>query len=149
MTLEATVFKPPGNGPFSVLVFNHGKDTNPDASNQERARPWTIAREFVMRGYVVVAPNRKGFSGSDGSYILRNCDVTADGLRQANDVRAAVVYMLKQPYADIVRIFISGASQGGLVTIAYGTRPDTGVRGLINFNGGSRQVNAKTGVKIF
>ena len=137
------MFKPPGNGPFPVLIFNHGKDTNPDAYKQERAHPWTIARKFVMRGYVVIAPSRRGFSGSDGSYILRNCDVTADGLRQANDVRAAVVYMLKQPYVDVSRILISGSSQGGLITIAYGTRPDAGVRGLINFNGGSRQVKCQ------
>jgi dienelactone hydrolase len=141
MTLEVTVFRPPGNGPFPVLVFNHGKGTtNRDAYKQERARPWTIVREFVMRGYVVVAPNRKGFSGSSGSYILRNCDVTADGLRQADDVRATVAYMLKQPYVDGSRIIISGGSQGGLITIAYGKHPDKGVRGLINFSGGSRQV---------
>lgn len=143
MTLETTIFKPPGNGPFPVLVVNHGKQTNPDASAQERFRPWTIAREFVRRGYIVVAPNRRGFAGSDGTYILRNCDVAADGLRQAADVRSTVAYMLEQPYVDAHRILIAGGSQGGLVTIAYGMHPDAGVRGLINFNGGSRQVKCE------
>jgi dienelactone hydrolase len=88
----------------------------------------------------VVAPNRQGFAGSDGKYALHDCNVTADGLRQADDVRATVAYILKKPYVDVSRILISGASQGGLITIAYGTNPDAGVRGLINFNGGSRQV---------
>jgi dienelactone hydrolase len=143
MTLETTIFKPPGNGPFPVLVVNHGKQTNPDASAQERFRPRTVAREFVRRGYIVVAPNRRGFAGSDGTYILRNCNVAADGLRQAEDVRSTVAYILEQSYVDIHRILISGGSQGGLVTIAYGTHPDTGVRGLINFNGGSRQVKCQ------
>jgi dienelactone hydrolase len=140
MTLEATIFRPTGNGPFPVLVFNHGKQTEPDAHKQGRIRAWTEAREFVMRGYVVVAPNRQGFAGSDGTYSLHDCNVTADGLRQVDDVRATVAYMRKQPYVDGNRILVSGASQGGLITIAYGTNPDAGVRGLINFNGGSRQV---------
>jgi dienelactone hydrolase len=143
MTLEATIFKPPGTGPFPLLVFNHGKDSEPDAHKQERSRPWVIIREFVTRGYVVVAPNRQGFSRSDGKYALRDCNVTADGLRQIEDVRATVSYMFTQPYVDASRILISGASQGGLISIAYGTRPDSGVRALINFNGGSRQVGCQ------
>jgi dienelactone hydrolase len=143
MNLEATIFKPPGNGPFPVMVVNHGKQTNPDASAQERFRPLTVVREFLIRGYVVIAPNRRGFAGSDGSYILRNCDVAADGLRQAEDVHSTVAYILQQPYVDAHRILIAGGSQGGLVTIAYGTHPDAGVRGLINFNGGSRQVKCE------
>lgn len=143
MTLEATIFKPSGNGQFPVLVVNHGKQTNPDASAQKRFRPLTVVREFLLRGYVVVAPNRRGFAGSDGRYILNDCDVAADGLRQADDVHSTVAYMLGQHYVDARRILIAGGSQGGLISIAYGTHPDAGVKGLINFNGGSRQVKCE------
>ena len=65
--LEATLFKPNGPGPFPLVVFNHGKNTG-DLHLQPRSRPVAFAREFVRRGYAVIAPNRQGFAGSGGTY---------------------------------------------------------------------------------
>ena len=66
--LETTVFKPPGAGPFPVVIINHGKSAgNPKFQNRAR-NVWT-AREFVMRGFMVLLPNRQGFSKSTGAYI--------------------------------------------------------------------------------
>ncbi|MGU7781277.1 dienelactone hydrolase family protein [Burkholderia sp. PU8-34] len=138
VTLEATLFKPDGPGPFPLVVFNHGKNPG-DLHEQPRSRPLAFAREFVRRGYAVIAPNRQGFAGSGGTYQQEGCDVGKNGLAQAADVDATVRYMAHQPYIDASRIVVAGTSHGGLASIAYGTEAASGVRGIINFSGGLRQ----------
>lgn len=141
VTLQTTVFKPDGAGPFPMIVFNHGKLPG-DPHSQARSRPLALAREFVRHGYVVVVPNRRGFANSGGKYAGNGCNVKANGYAQADDVAAAVAYMSEQSYVDQSHIVVAGASHGGLTTIAYGARDAVGapgVRGLINFSGGLRQ----------
>lgn len=139
ITLETTIFKPDGPGPFPMVIFNHGKMPG-DPHAQARSRPLAFAREFVRRGYVVVAPNREGFAGSGGTYRQEGCDVEKNGVAQADDVAATIAYMSKQSYVDAAHIIVAGTSHGGLATIAYGaTAAAPGVRGLINFSGGLRQ----------
>jgi len=136
--LEATLFKPDGPGPFPLVVFNHGKNTG-DLHLQPRSRPLAFAREFVRRGYAVIAPNRQGFAGSGGTYQQEGCNVRKNGLAQAADVAATVRYMSRQSYVDASRIVVAGTSHGGLASVAYGTEAAPGVRGIINFSGGLRQ----------
>ncbi|RQH09801.1 dienelactone hydrolase family protein [Paraburkholderia dinghuensis] len=138
VTLETTIYRPDGPGPFPMVVFNHGKILG-DPRSQSRSDPVSFAREFVRRGYVVVAPNRRGFAGSGGAYEQDGCDVASNGLGQAADVAATIDYMSKQPYVDADHIAVAGTSHGGLATIAYGTQAAHGVRALINFSGGLRQ----------
>jgi dienelactone hydrolase len=141
ISLETTVFKPDGAGPFPMVVFNHGKLPG-DSHAQPRNRPVALAREFVRHGYVVVVPNRRGFAGSGGQYAGHGCNVEANGFAQAQDVAATVDYMSAQSYVDKTHIVVAGTSHGGLTTIAYGAKDAVsapGVRGLINFSGGLRQ----------
>jgi dienelactone hydrolase len=138
VTLETTVYRPEGPGPFPMVVFNHGK-IHGDPRTQTRSDPMSFAREFVRRGYVVVAPNRQGFADSGGTYVQDGCDVTRNGLSQAADVSTTIDYMSKQSYVDAQHIIVAGTSHGGLATIAYGTDAAPGVRALINFSGGLRQ----------
>lgn len=138
VTLETTVYRPDGPGPFPMVVFNHGKIPG-DPRLQTRSDPLSFAREFVRRGYVVVAPNRQGFADSGGTYQQDGCDVASNGLGQASDVAATVAYMSKQSYVDPNQIVVAGTSHGGLATMAYGTEAAKGVRALINFSGGLRQ----------
>ncbi len=136
--LETTIFKPDGNGPFPLAVINHGKEFG-NPRWQPRARYVVAARELVHRGYVVMVPMRGGFSRSSGSYVSGGCNVAGNGLTQAADVRAALDYAVGQAYVDRQRIVIIGQSHGGLTTMALGTSPYPGVRGLVNFAGGLRQ----------
>ncbi|KVK84704.1 hypothetical protein WS91_04310 [Burkholderia sp. MSMB1498] len=138
ITLEATVFKPDGPGPFPLVVFNHGKNPG-DLRAQPRSRPLSFAREFVRRGYAVVAPNREGFAGSGGAYAQEGCDVERNGVAQARDVAATIGYMSRLPYVDAKHVVVAGTSHGGLVSLAYGAEAARGVRGIINFSGGLRQ----------
>lgn len=135
ITLQTTIFKPPGDGPFPVLFMNHGKDGG-DAHRQARARYPVISREFVKRGYAVVIPMRMGFADSGGSYVNSHCQARENGEDQASSLYFAMAYVMKQPWADQQHVVIGGQSHGGLTAIAAGSHNISGVRGVINFAGG-------------
>jgi dienelactone hydrolase len=136
--LELTIFRPPGDGPFPVVVINHGRDSG-NAKFQQRYRPLLAAREFVRRGYVVAVPMRQGFSKSGGYEISGGCNVGSNGLEQARSVRRALAWLGQQPWADVSRNVVMGQSHGGFTTLAYGTGPHAGTRLLVNFARGLRQ----------
>src|SRR5262249_884149 len=70
--LETTIFKPDGEGPFPLVVINHGKASG-NPYFQPRYRPLVAARQFVDRGYLVAVPMRQGFSKSGGGYVNPGC----------------------------------------------------------------------------
>ena len=135
--LETTVFRPPGAGPFPLLVMNHGKQSG-DPRQQGRDRFYYMSREFVRRGYAVMVPMRTGFSRSGGDYADYGCDMAGNGYLQAMDLRAAIRYARSQSWVDGSRIIVAGQSYGGLATLAAGAGALPGVRGLLNFAGGLR-----------
>ncbi len=136
--LETTIYKPEGNGPFPLVVINHGKAPG-DPRFQERYRPALAARYFLQRGYAVAVPMRQGFSKSTGSYIGGGCNIESNGKVQAEDVKTVLDYVLTLGWADKDRILVVGQSHGGWTTLAFGTLNYPGVRGLVNFAGGLRQ----------
>jgi len=135
--LQTTVFRPNGDGPFPLIIINHGKDPGAP-SQQARDRFYHMATAFVKRGYAVMVPMRQGFAASTGRYIDHGCDMRANGYTQADDVRATLDFAREQPWIDATHIVVAGQSYGGLATMAIGTEDLPGVRGLINFAGGLR-----------
>ncbi len=136
--LETTLYKPDGNGPFPVVVINHGK-AHGDTRFQSRFRPAVAVRYFMHRGYAVVVPMRQGFSKSGGSYISGGCNIESNGRVQAEDVKAVLDHVATQPWADRERMLVVGQSHGGWTTLAFGARNYPGVKGIVNFAGGLRQ----------
>lgn len=136
-TLETTIFRPPGAGPFPLVVMNHGKQPG-DPRMQPRDRFYYMSREFVRRGYAVMVPMRTGFSRSSGDYMDYGCNMTSNGYLQATDLRATIAYARSQDWVDGDRILMAGQSYGGLATLAAGAGALPGVRGLLNFAGGLR-----------
>ncbi|ATF92607.1 dienelactone hydrolase family protein [Cedecea neteri] len=135
--LETTLYKPPGNGPFPLLLMNHGKNPG-NARTQPRSRHLEIASVFVHRGFVVAIPMREGFAASGGLYPKDGCDIRRHAFDEAKGAAAALNELVKLPYVDRSRILIAGQSDGGLVTMALSTRQIPGVLGMINFSGGLR-----------
>lgn len=133
--LETTVFKPKGDGPFPLVVINHGKSWG-NPYFQPRARYISASEIFVKWGYLVALPNRQGFSKSSGGYIEPGCNITSNGFMQAEDIRYALDALTKRPDVDAANILVVGQSHGGLSTMALGTFNYPGVKGLINFAGG-------------
>ena len=139
LTLETTVYKPPGDGPFPLVIINHGKASGPPGL-QARYQPVSAARYFVERNYVVFVPMRSGFSKSTGSYVGGGCNIESNGLVQAEDVATTLAYAHTLPYVDNSRSLIVGQSHGGWTALAYGAiNADPSVKGVVNFAGGLRQ----------
>ena len=135
---KTTIFKPDGDGPFPLVVINHGKAAG-NPVFQERARFLVVTREFVRRGYVVALPMRNGFSKSGGIHILpEGCNIASNGEMQADSVAAVLKWLSGQPFVDKDRVVVIGQSHGGLTTMALGALNLPGVRGLVNFAGGLR-----------
>ena len=106
--LETTIFKPDGAGPFPLVIVNHGSTGFP--RQQWRDRPLSIARYFLERGYMVAAPMRQGFSKSTGTFDYRGCDVRAEALAHAQDIRAALVALAARPDVDAKHVLLVGHS---------------------------------------
>lgn len=139
--LETTIYKPPGEGPFPLVVINHGKSAGPPGL-QSRYRPGWAVRFFIERGYITFVPMRTGFSKSTGSYVGGDCNVESNGLVQAEDIAATVSFAHTLNFVDTSRSLIVGQSHGGWATLAYGaSNPDSSVKGLVNFAGGLSQPN--------
>lgn len=141
--LETTLYKPVGEGPFPLVLLNHGKSKgNPKL--QLRYRPQSAIAYFLQRGYVVMMPMRQGFANSGGKFSYSKCEPGANGLDQAQDIKTALDYASSQPYIDKNNILLVGQSHGGLSTLAAGTLNYPGVKGLINFAGGLREISCST-----
>ena len=139
--LETTIYRPEGPGPFPLVVINHGKAPNITPGRQPRARFANASREFLSRGFVVAIPMRQGFSKSTGAYRGEGCEIEVNGRTQADDIEGALDYLVKQSYVDATKIVVMGQSHGGLTTMAFGMRAYPGVRALVNFAGGLKNLS--------
>jgi len=148
--LEVVIDKPPGDGPFPLLVVNHGSTgagTNPALFIQTFSNP-AFAEMFVKKGYMVAFPQRRGRGKSEGLYdegfnVDRNQGYTCDSKqslpgadRALTDIAAAVEVLRQRP--DVARepILMAGISRGGILSIAYAGMHPREVAGVINFVGG-------------
>lgn len=136
--LETTLYRPPGDGPFPLVIFNHGKAAG-DPRLQQRSRFVWPAREFVARGYAVALPMRQGFAGSGGRYPNAGCNIAANGRLSVQDVRTTIAYFERRADIDARRVVLVGQSAGGLVALAAASQNLPQVVGVVNFAGGLRQ----------
>lgn len=138
-SLETTIYRPAGPGPFPLVVINHGKAYG-DARDEPRYRAYVASREFLRHGYMVALPMRIGFSKSSGSYTQFGCDAAKDGYKQAESIASAVNYLLTRRDVKNDAVIVVGQSYGGFSTVAYGaTQPPPNVKAIINFSGGLRK----------
>ncbi|MBI2770334.1 MAG: prolyl oligopeptidase family serine peptidase [Burkholderiales bacterium] len=135
--LETTIYRPDGDGPFPVAVINHARHSG-EPKDQERFRPATAARYFLQRGYAVVVPMRQGLSRSGGWYVGRGCDVERNARSQAEDVAGVLTALSTSSWFDKSRIVTVGHSHGGVTSLALGAAAYPGLRGVVNFAGGTR-----------
>ena len=140
-TLVVTVLKPDGPGPFPLAVMNHGTNGALPPAQQPRYVRTFSAWYFLSRGYEVALPMMRGYAGSSGQAVLHNCDAAAMGLDDANDIRAVIDYMARQPGVDSSRVVVAGQSFGGWNTLAVGSLDIPNVKAIVNFVGGLQAPN--------
>jgi dienelactone hydrolase len=140
--MRASVFRPPGEGPFPLAVIGHGSMSNPE----ERIRLalpilFTLTRWLVGEGYAVVVPERRGHGGTGGPYAEHNspCEnpnFVRSGLETARDLRAAVQFMRRQPFVSSAPALVVGQSAGGFGGLALAAGDTAGIGAVVNFAGG-------------
>jgi dienelactone hydrolase len=141
--MRTELFRPPGDGPFPLVVINHGTTGNA----LQRARlPQPVyldlARYFVGRGYAVAVPQRPGHGATGGPYLesngngCQNADYFASGHRTADIIATAIAFMIRQPFVKPTGVIVVGQSAGGWGALALASRNPPEVRAVINFAGG-------------
>lgn len=141
---DARITKPVGDGPFPLVVLNHG--TPRDAQERAQTDVNTYfkyqSEYFAKRGYAVIFVVRRGFGNSIAPYAENQAfangtrNYTQSGLEAAKDIKAAIDYMKDKTYVDGKQIILVGQSTGGHSVIATGSLGILGVIGIINFAGG-------------
>jgi invasion protein IalB/dienelactone hydrolase len=145
----AYLVRPVGDGPFPLVVMNHGISLD---ANQRSMFPMVEYRDaafwFARRGYVVISPIRYGASGLDdkdrGLYgavfaHVGSCDnpnFRGPGLAIATLDEWVIDYMSKKKMIQPGKVVVVGQSGGGWGSIALGSRNPSSVRAIITFAAG-------------
>ena len=141
--LPITVYRPAGEGPFPLVVFNHGRSVAAKRATQGRSRPEALARYLVAKGFVVLVPTRIGYWQSYGDFdpesngSCSGMQVEPMSLAASDQVLATVEFARSLPYVDASRWIVAGQSVGGLTAVATVGRAPAGLLGGINFSGGA------------
>ena len=138
-TIVITSFRPPGAGPFPWIVLSHGSATTAEANRaMGRYRPLPAIREWVRRGYAVVAPVRRGYGASGGHFgdAYGSCarpDFRRAGEGAALDLLATVAWAKTEPDLDGKRWLLVGQSAGGFASIYTASKHPDGLVAVLAF----------------
>ncbi|MBX3655768.1 MAG: dipeptidyl aminopeptidase [Ramlibacter sp.] len=148
--VTAHLYKPPGEGPFPLVIYSHGRA----GSRVDRARlrypvPVGHGNYWLRKGVALVAPVRPGYGDTGGAdaedsgarWRDAECYSDPDFMHTATQARRTVVatyeWAVHQPWVRKDRLLIEGQSVGGLATVATAALNLAGVVGTVNFSGGS------------
>jgi len=139
--LSIMLRRPSGQGPFPLVVINHGSP--PSAQDRPKVNPVysVIGDWFLGRGYAVALPVRRGYGVVGGSWDegFGDCDrpdFVKGGTETAREIEAALATLLTSSGIAKQGVVVVGQSAGGWGTIALASRPHPEIAGLINFAGG-------------
>ena len=137
LRIQAYLYRPQGDGPFPVVIYNHGSR---DGRERESVPFQYIGRMLTRAGYVVLVPERRGYGKSDGMIWWQEVSTPSQvpGRLQAetDDVLAALPYLQTLAYVDTKRMAIMGWSFGGIVTILAVSRSNA-FRAAVDQAGGA------------
>lgn len=110
--IPAFVYRPPGSGPFPVIVSIHG---GPEGQYRPSFRS-TVQMWISELGAAVIAPNVRGSSGYGRDYVrLDNGFGREDSVK---DIGALLDWIATQPDLDASRVAVYGGSYGGYMVLA-------------------------------
>ena len=141
--IPVTVFRPRGDGPFPLVIMNHGRAVESRRAQQGRQRYEDLSRYLVGKGFVVLLPTRVGYAETysdfdpeaTGSCSARRPGPMADAVYA--QVMATLAFAKTLPFVDASRWIVAGQSAGGLTAVVTVGHAPPGLIAGINFAGGS------------
>jgi dienelactone hydrolase len=140
--MRTTVYRPPGTGPFPLLVMNHGTTQNAERRRLMALPAFaTLAQWFVQRGFAVALPQRPGHGETGGVYRedqggCEEADFAGAGRGAAESIAAAIDYLAAQRFVRRTGVVVAGQSAGGWAALALASRAPAGLAAVIDFAGG-------------
>lgn len=107
LTITGIMQSPPGDGPFPVIILNHGYHDR--ESYWSGSGTWMAAEYLNERGYLTIAPDYRTWGGSDWGPSLFHTGLVADVLNLLGSLATI-------PQADPSRVGMWGHSMGGGIT---------------------------------
>lgn len=138
LCISASVMRPPGRGPFPVVVWNHNSRIRiTDGGFEDETQNPTVPDDAPAypgvkeNGWLWFFPEGRGYAGSEGTRPLSLAPggppAIVDYLgRRADDALAGIDWLLEREDVRRDRLVMAGASHGGMVTLlAAARRPAT------------------------
>src|SRR5262249_28114183 len=128
LRIQAYLYRPPGNGPFPLVIYNHGSREN----KERESWPFSyVGRLLLQSRYAVLVPERRGYGRSDGltyseevhqgigrhDLAVESPNFVGRLQAESDDVLAALDFIRTLPFVDRSRLGIMGWSFGGIVTM--------------------------------
>ena len=146
----AHLYKPPGDGPFPLVIYSHGRAGN-RLDRVKMQSPMAIGHGnyWLRKDVAVIAAIRPGYGATGGTDVEdsgskwegANCYTNPDFRTVAFNARktplAVYQWAMTQPWVRKDRILFEGQSVGGMTTVALSALNMPGVVGIVNFAGGS------------
>jgi dipeptidyl aminopeptidase/acylaminoacyl peptidase len=127
--IPAWLYKPPGDGPFPVVVSIHG-------GPESQARPaFSSNYQLWLRelGVAILVPNVRGSSGYGKTYVgLDNGFKREDSVR---DIGKLLDWIGTQPDLDSDRVAVFGGSYGGYMVLASAVHFSDRLRAAVDIVG--------------
>ena len=143
MQIEAYLYRPPGEGPFPALIYNHG--SRPGLEREERPMVH-IAQAFVPAGYVVLVIERRGYGKSGGATFSqevgrdRGAKYVNRLLAEADDVGAGALWGVQAGFGGAAPLqpWLAGAGGIALLALALNTGAALPIYWSLVFGSGRR-----------
>jgi len=151
LPMFAYLVRPVGDGPFPLVIMNHGVSLSPtDRSFFPLVEFRDAAKWFARRGYLVVAPVGSGYGaaavdvpdqGLYGPFFSKvgNCtnpDFRSPGLAVAQVDLWIIDYLAAEKRIVPKDVIVVGQSAGGWASIALSSLNPPSVKAIIVFAGG-------------
>ncbi len=136
---HALLFRPPGAGPFPLVVIAHASTQNVLRRAQMPQPEYAaLSAWLVARGFAVLVPERPGHGATGGKYLedQGGCDeanYSRAGHATADSIAAALNFLREQPFIRRDGAVVVGHSAGAWGALALAGGNPNGVSMVIAF----------------
>ena len=152
--LTGFLYLPPGEGPFPLMITNHGSTIEQGTTDQ--CRPGT-ASLLMSWGIASFLPHRHGYGESPGvpwrtevssgfGSERYDTELAARLDHESDDVVAALAFVSTLPAVDADHIGVMGSSFGGTVTLLAAAKAE-GLRCAVEFAGAAMNWERTPGLR--